>query len=222
MSSAWRERIIPSHRQLLSTPYHVVAKSISSIRPQIWPANTMTTLLEPAPSFELAPYKSLANDALSERIEAVRQQLGAELMILGHHYQQDEVIAHADLRGDSYQLSQMAASSSDCRTIVFCGVHFMAETADILANRPEKTRRTGWPAGQGDSSRHGGWLQHGGYGGHRPDRVGLGRTERSDRHVGHHAGHLHQQRRQPQGVLRAARRHRLHLKQCGGRHRVGV
>jgi quinolinate synthase len=57
---------------------------------------------------------------------------------LGHHYQQDEVIAHSDLRGDSYQLSQMAASSADCRVIVFCGVHFMAETADILANRPQK------------------------------------------------------------------------------------
>jgi quinolinate synthase len=54
------------------------------------------------------------------------------------------VIAHSDLRGDSYQLSQMAAASKDCRAIVFCGVHFMAETADILANRPEKlTERIG-------------------------------------------------------------------------------
>jgi quinolinate synthase len=54
------------------------------------------------------------------------------------------VIALADLRGDSYQLSKLAASSSDCRSIVFCGVHFMAETADILANRPEKlTERNG-------------------------------------------------------------------------------
>jgi quinolinate synthase len=59
-------------------------------------------------------------------------------LILGHHYQQDEVIAHSDLRGDSYQLSQMAADSESCEAIVFCGVHFMAETADILANRPEK------------------------------------------------------------------------------------
>ncbi|MEZ6079100.1 MAG: quinolinate synthase NadA [Pirellulaceae bacterium] len=64
--------------------------------------------------------------------------MGKRLLILGHHYQQDEVIEHADLRGDSLQLSQLAASSSECRTIVFCGVHFMAETADILANRPEK------------------------------------------------------------------------------------
>lgn len=73
-----------------------------------------------------------------QRINQVRQDLGPRLLILGHHYQQDEVIALSDLRGDSYQLSQMAASSSDCRYIAFCGVHFMAETADILANRPDK------------------------------------------------------------------------------------
>jgi len=80
----------------------------------------------------------LENEELSQRIEAVRGQMGPRLLILGHHYQQDEVIAHSDLRGDSYQLSRMAADSSDCRNIVFCGVHFMAETADILANRPER------------------------------------------------------------------------------------
>ena len=100
----------------------------------------MPLLLEPksAPLHELKPYKSLSNEELSARIEAVRREMGPRLLILGHHYQQDEVIAHADLRGDSYQLSQMAAASRDCRVIVFCGVHFMAETADILANRPEK------------------------------------------------------------------------------------
>lgn len=87
---------------------------------------------------DLQPYKSVDNETLSRRIDAVRKELGSQLLILGHHYQQDEVIAHADLRGDSLQLSQMAADSSDCRYIVFCGVHFMAETADILANRPEK------------------------------------------------------------------------------------
>src|SRR6187397_3339421 len=99
--------------------------------------------LSPPPPLELKPYKSLSNEELAERIEAVRRDMGSRLMILGHHYQQDEVIAHSDLRGDSYQLSQMAASSSDCRQIVFCGVHFMAETADILANRPEKLAERG-------------------------------------------------------------------------------
>ncbi|HZN35380.1 MAG TPA: quinolinate synthase NadA [Pirellulaceae bacterium] len=105
----------------------------------------MPALLEPpaAPLRELKPYKSLADEELSARIEAVRQQFGQRLLILGHHYQQDEVIRHSDLRGDSYQLSQQAASSRECRTIVFCGVHFMAETADILANRPQKLAERG-------------------------------------------------------------------------------
>src|SRR5688572_18761250 len=97
----------------------------------------MPAVLE-APRFDLKPYKSLDNAELQRRIDAVRQQLGPRLLILGHHYQQDEVIALADLSGDSYQLSQMAAASGDCRAIAFCGVHFMAETADILANRPER------------------------------------------------------------------------------------
>src|SRR5918994_7515293 len=95
------------------------------------------------PSFELQPYKSLDNAELQRRIDAVRQELGPKLLNLGHHYQQDEVIALADLTGDSYQLSQMAADSRDCRYIAFCGVHFMAETADILANRPEKLAERG-------------------------------------------------------------------------------
>ncbi|HMO85359.1 MAG TPA: quinolinate synthase NadA [Lacipirellulaceae bacterium] len=101
----------------------------------------MSTAVAP---LEFPPYRTLANDELRARIQAVRDEMGSRLLILGHHYQQDEVIELADLTGDSYQLSQMAASSVDCRCIVFCGVHFMAETADILANRPEKlTSRAG-------------------------------------------------------------------------------
>ncbi|MEM1067687.1 MAG: quinolinate synthase NadA [Planctomycetota bacterium] len=100
--------------------------------------NLVALQANPAAIHELAPYKTLESAELSERIESVRQQLGDSLLILGHHYQQDEVIEHSDLRGDSYQLSQRAAESESCRTIVFCGVHFMAETADMLANRPEK------------------------------------------------------------------------------------
>jgi quinolinate synthase len=96
------------------------------------------TLETQSPAFDLKPYKSLENAELTARIEAVRDPFGPQLLILGHHYQQDEVIALADMRGDSYGLSQHAAESRDCRYIVFCGVHFMAETADILANRPEK------------------------------------------------------------------------------------
>jgi quinolinate synthase len=96
---------------------------------------TSATLDSPKP---FAPYRELGNDTLCQRIAQAKQALGKSLLILGHHYQQDEVIVHADLTGDSYQLSKLAAESPDCRYIVFCGVHFMAETADILANRPEK------------------------------------------------------------------------------------
>ncbi|MCI0334199.1 MAG: quinolinate synthase NadA [Planctomycetes bacterium] len=101
------------------------------------------TLQAPPPSFELKPYKSLSNDELIARVQEVRDEFGPRLLILGHHYQQDEVIALSDLRGDSYGLSQHAADSRDCRYIVFCGVHFMAETADILANRPQKLAERG-------------------------------------------------------------------------------
>ena len=92
---------------------------------------------------ELQFYKALENEELIDRIAQVRGELGSRLLILGHHYQQDEVIAQADLRGDSYRLSQLAAENADCRAIAFCGVHFMAETADILANRPEKCLQRG-------------------------------------------------------------------------------
>ena len=92
---------------------------------------------------EAAAYESLPNDALTERIQRVRDEMGPRLLILGHHYQQDEVIALADLRGDSYQLAAMAAKHEQCEAIAFCGVHFMAETADILANRPEQLAQRG-------------------------------------------------------------------------------
>jgi quinolinate synthase len=102
-----------------------------------------TVLQNQSPAFELQPYKSLENSSLAARIQAVRNKLGPRLLILGHHYQQDEVIALSDLRGDSYRLSQLAAENRECRAIAFCGVHFMAETADILANRPEKLAERG-------------------------------------------------------------------------------
>lgn len=85
-------------------------------------------------------YRGLSDDQLNDRILAAKKHLGKKLLILGHHYQQDGVIAHADLRGDSLQLSEMAAAESECETIVFCGVHFMAETADVLANQPHKVK----------------------------------------------------------------------------------
>ena len=94
---------------------------------------TTSTNLAPL-AFE--PYRNVPAAELHTRIQAVKESLGDSLLILGHHYQQDEVIALADLRGDSYKLSRMAGESELCRWIVFCGVHFMAETADVLT-RPE-------------------------------------------------------------------------------------
>ena len=100
---------------------------------------TSATLSEPRTDLvplPFEPYRGLSPVELEERIRAVKTAMGEELLILGHHYQQDEVIAFADLRGDSYRLAKLASESESCRAIIFCGVHFMAETADVLT-RPE-------------------------------------------------------------------------------------
>jgi len=78
-------------------------------------------------------YMRMKPEELDDRIASARESLGDRAMILGHHYQRDEIIKFADLRGDSFKLSQYAASQKSCRYIVFCGVHFMAETASILS-----------------------------------------------------------------------------------------
>ena len=72
------------------------------------------------------------------KINALRQQLGSRLTILGHHYQRDEVVQFANFQGDSYKLSQMAADQRDAEFTLFCGVHFMAESADILGAEHQK------------------------------------------------------------------------------------
>ena len=76
-------------------------------------------------------YLLVPDNSLDDRIAAAKAQLGKDVVILGHHYQRDEVVKFADFRGDSLKLSQQAAEA-DARYIVFCGVHFMAESADIL------------------------------------------------------------------------------------------
>ncbi len=84
-----------------------------------------------------AAYQKMSDDELHSRIRAAKKALGSKLVILGHFYQRDEVIQHADFVGDSFQLANAALTMPDAEAIVFCGVHFMAETADILA-RPDQ------------------------------------------------------------------------------------
>jgi quinolinate synthase len=89
-----------------------------------------------ATAINLQPYASLNDDDCDNRIIKAKQALGNSVVILGHHYQRDEVFKHADFSGDSLKLSREAAKS-DAEYIVFCGVHFMAEVADIIS-RPEQ------------------------------------------------------------------------------------
>jgi quinolinate synthase len=78
-------------------------------------------------------YALMDGEELDRRISAARAQLGDKLVILGHHYQRDEIIRYADARGDSFKLAQFAGQHPEADYIVFCGVHFMAESADILS-----------------------------------------------------------------------------------------
>ncbi|MEM8874375.1 MAG: quinolinate synthase NadA [Planctomycetota bacterium] len=81
-----------------------------------------------------AVYRELSDPELRVRIQMAKDELGSRLAILGHHYQQDSVIEFADHRGDSFELSRYAADLEGVEHVIFCGVHFMAETADILTD----------------------------------------------------------------------------------------
>jgi quinolinate synthase len=83
-------------------------------------------------------FSQLTDLESDQRIREVRARLGKRLVILGHHYQRDEVIRFADLRGDSFKLAAWAGKQKDAEFIVFCGVHFMAESADILSGEHQK------------------------------------------------------------------------------------
>ena len=83
-------------------------------------------------------YLGLPDDEMRSRIAAARKVLGQRLLILGHHYQRDEVIEFADHTGDSFKLSRQAAAQRDAEYIVFCGVHFMAESADVLSGQDQQ------------------------------------------------------------------------------------
>src|ERR687897_1002099 len=92
----------------------------------------MVQVTVPAPVVDAPP------EEVRDRIAEAKRALGRRLVILGHHYQRDEVIRHADFTGDSFKLAQLAASRPEAEFIVFCGVHFMAESADILSAEHQK------------------------------------------------------------------------------------
>ena len=98
----------------------------------------MKTNLEPGPRARpFVEYAALPAGEIRDRTWAAKRALGARLVVLGHHYQRESVMEFADFRGDSFKLSQLAAQQQEAEFIVFCGVHFMAESADIL-RRPHQ------------------------------------------------------------------------------------
>src|SRR5947209_13453923 len=108
---------------------HLVSISGSSTTKP--PATVRAPEIEAGVGCDFDSYLLVPDNALADRIAAAKAQLGRDVVILGHHYQRDEVVKFADFRGDSLKLSFQAAQAEG-RYIIFCGVHFMAESADIL------------------------------------------------------------------------------------------
>jgi quinolinate synthase len=104
------------------------------LNPTIRAKHDLTKRVDGIPTY----YAEMSGEELDHRISAAKAALGERLVILGHHYQRDEIIRYADYRGDSFKLSQLAAARSQADYIVFCGVHFMAESADILSQPHQK------------------------------------------------------------------------------------
>ena len=137
---------------------------------------------------------------------------GDRVFVLGHHYQRDEVIQFADVTGDSFKLARDAAARPEAEYIVFCGVHFMAESADILTAPEQKVILPDLAAGcsMADMARIA-----------QVEDAWDALTEAGIADVGR-AGHLHELLRRHQGVLRPQRRRGLHVLQRRGRARLGV
>lgn len=104
------------------------------LNPQTRARHDLSKRVDGIPQF----YAEMTGEELDRRISAARATLGERLVILGHHYQRDEIIKYADYRGDLFKLAQLAAARPEADYIVFCGVHFMAESADVLSGPQQK------------------------------------------------------------------------------------
>ena len=149
---------------------------------------------------------------MESRIAAAKSRLGKRLVILGHHYQRDDVIKFADFTGDSFRLSQQAASRPEADYIVFCGVHFMAESADVLSAPHQKVILPDLAAGCSMA-----------------DMAEIDQLEQAwaswKRHLAAppgHPDHVYEFQRRDQGILRRARRRSLHLFECRSGLQVGI
>ena len=155
-------------------------------------------------------YRSLDADRLASGIELARRELGSNLVILGHHYQRDEIIRHADFRGDSYKLSLRAAEHAAARYIVFCGVYFMAESADVLSGTEQIVILPNLTAGCSMADMAG------------VSDVLVAWDMLTAYDFQPHPRDVHELIRLAQGLLRSAWRHRLHLVQCAGHRPLGL
>ncbi len=178
-------------------------------------STTIAPMEERSVSCSLDNYLVLPDHTMDERIAAARRELGSRAVILGHHYQRDEVIRFADFRGDSYKLAKEAARTS-AEYILFCGVHFMAESADVLAHDGQQVILPDLNAGcsMADMAEIGQvescWEQ----------LVALGLTDDGGRR--HYSADLHEFHGGDQSVLRRARRAGVHIVKCASGVQVGV
>ena len=126
-STNYKPRIIP----ITEIEQSAFCRSTSNLK-----SKTLAEELKAGVRWQTIPaeYRTLDTDEVVDRIRESRSKLGDRIMVLGHHYQRDEVIQFADFRGDSYNLSKYAAEAKGLEAVIFCGVHFMAETADILTD----------------------------------------------------------------------------------------
>jgi len=156
-------------------------------------------------------YWHLGADELKARVAEARRKLGQRLIVLGHHYQREDIIQFADFRGDSFNLARWAAGHPESEYIVFCGVHFMAEAADILSAPHQKVMLPNMAAGCSMADMadpedvYACWSE-----------LGRGRREPG------HTGHIHELGGVAEGLLRQARRHRLHFEQRRRRPALGL